>query len=151
MKNSRQNRIKIPPAKRLRYLQLGQSMIEYTVVTVFGVLVLTTGPGGNVVIDLVDAIRSNYEGYTYAVSLSDYPDKENTAALIALYYSQGMPTEQIQYLLDSPEDMFKEIMNYNVNNFPRVQEGRDLLEGLRDNDDLCSHHCPLSFAPTSPF
>ncbi len=56
--------------------QQGQSMVEYTIVLVFGVMVLTTGPGGDVTKDLLDVIKSNFEGYSYAVSLSEYPDHD---------------------------------------------------------------------------
>jgi len=111
-------------------------MVEYTVVTVFGILVLTTGPGGDVIIDLTNAIRNNFDGYTYAVSLSDYPDKESPADLVALYNSQGMPPEQIAYLVDVPTDLINDILNYNIGSFPSIQEGLDLLDdvGLNPGD-----------------
>lgn len=125
--------------------QRGQSMVEYTVVTVFGILVLTTGPGGNVIVDLTNAIRNNFKGYTYAVSLSDLPDKDDPASLSALYTSQGMPAEQIEYLVDLPEDLISEVLNYNVGSLPSVQEGLDLLDSVGTSvSDFCGEGCPLS-------
>ncbi len=61
----------------LRSRQTGQSMVEYTVVLVFGVLVFTTGPGANVLTDLYNVMQDNYKGYSYAVSLSEYPDHDS--------------------------------------------------------------------------
>lgn len=125
--------------------QRGQSMVEYTVVTVFGILVLTTGPGGDVIIELTNAIRNNYEGYSYAVSLSDYPDQEDPVSLVALYNSQGMPAEQVAYLVDVPTDLVNDILNYNIAGFPSIQEGLDLLNGVGLGvDDFCGAGCPLS-------
>ncbi len=121
---------KKPAIHRNLLRQKGQSMVEYTVVTVFGILVLTTGPGGDIIIDLTNAIRNNFDGYTYAVSLSDYPDKESPADLVALYSSQGMPPEQIAYLVDVPTDLINDILNYNIGSFPSIQEGLDLLNNV---------------------
>jgi hypothetical protein len=120
-------------------------MVEYTVVTVFGILVLTTGPGGNVVMDLTRAIRNNYDGYSYAVSLADYPDKEDPISLISLYNSQGMPIDQVKYLADYPEDLINDMLSYNIGNFPSVQDGLDLLDDVGLGvDDFCGEGCPLS-------
>lgn len=125
--------------------QLGQSMVEYTVVTVFGILVLTTGPGGDVIIQLTDAVRDNFDGYTYAVSLSDIPDKEDPITLIAHYNSQGMPIDQVQYLVDYPEDLLNDIMSYPVGTLPSVGEGLDLLDSVGLGvSDFCGEGCPLS-------
>lgn len=129
------------------FRQLGQSMVEYTVVSVFGVLVLTTGPGRGVIEDLTNAVRNNYEGYTYAVSLSDYPDKDNPLELVTLYNSQGMPPEQVAYLVDVPTDLINDILNYNISGFPSVQEGLDFLDGVGLSfTDFCppADGCPLS-------
>ncbi len=53
--------------------QYGQAMVEYTVILVFGLLLLL-GPGGDVLRDLADVMRNNYRGYTYALSMSPLPD-----------------------------------------------------------------------------
>lgn len=60
----------VPKLKRFQY---GQSMVEYTVVLVFGVMVLTTGPGGDVILELLDVLKNKYQGYSYAMSLSTPP------------------------------------------------------------------------------
>lgn len=123
--------------------QKGQSMVEYTVVSVFGILVLTTGPGGDVVVDLTNAVRNNFDGYTYAVSLSDYPEKENLTELLALYTSQGMPDDQIDYLMGPPPvadigELINEISQYNIGSFPSIEDGLNLLDdiGLSPGDFL---------------
>ena len=51
----------------------GQSMVEYSVILAFGVLVLM-GPGGDVMLDLREAMKNKYRGYSYAMSLSTMPD-----------------------------------------------------------------------------
>lgn len=120
-------------------------MVEYTVVTVFGILVLTTGPGGNVILDLTRAVRNNFDGYVYAVSLSDYPDKEDPFTLISFYNSQGMPVEQISYLVDAPEDLINDILEYNIGSFPNVKDGLNLLNNVGLGvKDFCGEGCPLS-------
>jgi hypothetical protein len=57
--------------------QAGQGMVEYIVVLVFGVMLLTTGPGGDVLLDLLAVLNDNHQGYSYATSLSTLPDYDN--------------------------------------------------------------------------
>ena len=147
MKNIKPDIPKGAIRQKALFRQLGQSMVEYTVVSVFGVLVLTTGPGRGVIDDLTNALRNNYNGYTYAVSLSDYPDKDNPLELVTLYNSQGMPPEQVAYLVDVPTDLINDILNYNIGSFPSVQEGLDFLDGVGLSfTDFCppADGCPLS-------
>lgn len=124
------------------FRQKGQAMIEYTVVSVFGILVLTTGPGRNVILDLTNAIRDNYDGYSYAVSLSDYPDKENYLDLISMYNDQGMPSERREYLTDNPNDMVRELAGYALTSIPGVTQGLDMADSIgldpMDFCDICS-------------
>ena len=124
------------------FRQKGQAMIEYTVVSVFGILVLTTGPGRNVILDLTNAIRDNYDGYSYAVSLSDYPDKENYDLLIKMYNDQGMPSERREYLTDNPNDMVRELAGYALTSIPGVTQGLDMADSIgldpMDFCDICS-------------
>lgn len=138
------NIIKTVPMRSL-LRQRGQSMVEYTVIAAFGILFMTTGPMRPVIDDLADAIRNNYDGYSYAVSISEIPDKEDPFTLIAHYNDQGMPIEQVQYLVDFPEDLINEILNYNTGSFPSVQDGLDLLDEVGLGvDDFCGAGCPLS-------
>jgi len=124
------------------FRQKGQAMIEYTVVATFGILVLTTGPGWGVIEDLEDAVRNNYDGYSYAVSLSDYPDKENYLDLINMYNDQGMPSDQREYLTDNPNDMVRELAGYALTSIPGVTQGLDMADSIgldpMDFCDICS-------------
>ncbi len=62
--------------------QLGQGMVEFTIVLVFGVMVMTIGPGGDVLLDLLGVMNDKYQGYSYATSLSTLPDHDNLAAYL---------------------------------------------------------------------
>jgi len=53
--------------------QRGQGMVEYTIVTSLGILVLL-GPGADVINWTMAAIKDNYQGYSYAMSLSQWPE-----------------------------------------------------------------------------
>ena len=53
--------------------QYGQAMTEYTVILAFGLMVLL-GPGIDVLKEMANVLRRNYEGYSYAISLSPLPD-----------------------------------------------------------------------------
>ncbi len=57
-----------------RRLQFGQSMVEYTVVIAFGILTLSTDLVQDEVDILMATIHQNYAGYSFALSISDYPD-----------------------------------------------------------------------------
>ncbi len=123
--------------------QTGQAMVEYTVVTVFGVLVLTTGPGGDYILKLTNAVRANYDAYSYAVSLSDYPDKENYIELIAMYNDQGMPSYQREYLTDSPAQLIEDLKGLALGALPAEVTGvTSLLDsaglGLADFCSFCT-------------
>lgn len=62
--------------------QLGQGMVEYVVVLMFGVMVLTIGPGGDVLLDLLAVMHDNHQGYSYGTSLSDLPQYDNLGEYI---------------------------------------------------------------------
>jgi hypothetical protein len=53
--------------------QAGQGMVEYTIVTSLGILVLL-GPGTDVIQYTLRSIQDNYQGYSYAMSLSQWPE-----------------------------------------------------------------------------
>jgi hypothetical protein len=136
--------------RRLRQLlhrQLGQSMIEYTVVVTFGVLTLTTGPMRDVIVDdLIPAVRNNYEGYSYAVSLSDYPDGSDCTVIEPLLVAQGLTASQAEALCGGdPAAMFDEIKSYVSGSIP------DLSSGIDDIGDMVGLS-PSSFLEgISPF
>ncbi len=58
----------------------GQGMVEFIVVLVFGVMVMTIGPGGDVLLDLLGVMNDKYQGYSYAASLSDLPQYDSLGA-----------------------------------------------------------------------
>lgn len=89
--------------------QRGQAMVEYIIVVSFGVLVLVAGD--DVILRLRDVIRNNYDGYSYAVSLSEYPDAGNSLEYRAMLEDQGVPEETIDYLTDDPTDMVNELLD----------------------------------------
>ena len=94
--------------------QLGQGMVEFIVVLVFGVMVMTIGPGGDVLLDLLGVMNDKYQGYSYATSLSTLPDHDNLAAYIL--EENGL----------SPSFLVDEIRNYTT--FPSLESfSKDLL------------------------
>jgi len=105
---------------KLKHSQRGQSMIEYTVVAVFGILTITTGPMKDTITDVRDAIRSNYAGYTYAISFSDLPDSDSVGAYETLLESQSDPSHQktneliARLTQHAPSAYHNEIKTYNV-------------------------------------
>ncbi len=114
---------------RLRGLrQAGQAMVEYVIVVAFGVLLIVgigaeDGPLSAVVGDAVDAVQSNYEGYSFAVSMSDYPDVDSSLEYRDLLEAQGIPEDRIDYLTDDPTDLVNDLVNeYVVANLPGLGE-----------------------------
>ncbi len=114
--------------KFLEKKQQGQGMVEFIVVLVFGVMVLTIGPGGDVLLDLLAMLNDKYQGYSYAVSLSELPSHDSLGA----------------YLIDNdvvdpidPNDLVNEINSYlnfpSLDTFPEdlMPDGpEDILDGM---------------------
>lgn len=50
--------------------QLGQSMVEYTIVVGVSILILIQGGSSSPVAEVVKAIKSAYQGFVYAISLA---------------------------------------------------------------------------------
>jgi len=71
--------------------QRGQGMVEYTVVTSLGILVLL-GPGVDVIRWTMDTIKNNYQGYSYAMSLSQWPEFNLASTADPIVFS--LPAEQ---------------------------------------------------------
>lgn len=98
--------------------QRGQGMVEYVVVLVFGVMVMTVGPGGDVLLDLLGVMNDKYQGYSYATSLSTLPDHDNLA----------------DYMIDSgiidPGDLvnaLEEYTSFPTLDVPDLDMGKDYL------------------------
>ena len=114
-------------------------MIEYTVVLMFGVLTLTTGPMKDQVKIVMDTIRDNYTGYSFAMSLSDIPDSNTHNDYYALLDGQNVPDELKQKLTDrtsnnslrSPSDYQREIRNYNIAPPPVQRTIRQAVNSMR--------------------
>ena len=101
--------------------QRGQSMIEYIVVTAFGLMILL-GPGVDLMREeLPKVLRDNHRGYSYAISLSSLPPygtgEEYRNAMVAAGIDQATidalgvdpvedaMLEQIQAYLDVKEQI----------------------------------------------
>lgn len=128
--------------------QQGQSIIEYTVISATLITMLLALNGTDVIANLNNAIKNNYDGYSYAVSLSDYPDKKKLSELILMYRDQSMPEEQITYLTDDTEQLVNDLKSFSLTSFPGVSEGLDFLDGiglgLTDFCDFCTGN-PFDF------
>jgi hypothetical protein len=64
--------------------QRGQGMVEFTIVLVFGVMLMTIGPGGDVLLDLLGIMNDKYQGYSYATSISEMPPYDTIGEYIAV-------------------------------------------------------------------
>jgi hypothetical protein len=101
-------------------------MVEYVIVVAFCLLVLTSDPAVNVIQQLLDAMKNNYRGYSYAVSLSDWPDASTLDELMALLREQaeehGMSNDEIAALLlekaDPPEPWLQAYETFIGDSFP---------------------------------
>tara|TARA_B100001250_G_C19727840_1_gene756943 strand:- start:61 stop:480 length:420 start_codon:yes stop_codon:yes gene_type:complete len=94
--------------------QLGQAMVEYTIVVVVGILLITTGPMRDIVGQLAEAINNNYKGYSYAMSLSDLPMADDQTKYTKLLNSMGVDQELQDILIDDPAAYHTAIKKYNI-------------------------------------
>ena len=121
--------------------------MEYTVISSILVLALLV-VDGDIIVKLNNAIKQNYDGYSYAVSLSEYPDKKKISDLIDMYDGQNMPQEQRDYLTDDTAELVEDLKNFSLTSFPGLSEGLDLLDnmglGFSDFCDFCTGN-PFDF------
>lgn len=115
---------------RLKFKQLGQSMTEYTVVLVFGVMTLTTGPGGDVMQDLLAVLKKNYEGYSFAVSLSETPDYDSADDYALALASYGVENEQIDKLAIDTTAMLAGAGLFNTDPSDQLDEFKESLPDI---------------------
>jgi hypothetical protein len=130
-----------------RRRQFGQGMVEYTIVTSLGILVLL-GPGADVISWTMSVIKNNYQGYSYAMSLSQWPEFDIRSATPIEIASGWDPTGQGKLgdtgtrgsnipVYTPPdtrvEDFF--VNNYRVWLAPRVGEERATLLAGPDISD----------------
>lgn len=109
MKNDRPGRFRRPQAH-----QCGQAMIEYIVVTAFGLMILL-GPGVDLLREeLPKVMRDNHRGYSYAISLSSLPPYGTGEAYRIAMAAEGIDQATIDALgVDPIEDaMLEQIQQY---------------------------------------
>jgi hypothetical protein len=91
------------------FRQQGQGMVEFTIVLVFGVMVMTIGPGGDVLLDLLGVLNDKYQGYSYAASLSEMPQYdtigEYAAAVGPDYVDPAALIGEIGNYVEFPTDL----------------------------------------------
>ena len=99
--------------KRGRYSQLGQAMTEYTVILAFGLMVLL-GPGIDVLKEMANVLRRNYEGYSYAISLSPLPDYGTGVDMRTAMISEEIDQATIDQLGVDPleDEMLEQLAAY---------------------------------------
>lgn len=124
--------------KHLPRRQKGQSMTEYTVVLVFGVLALTTGPSGDVMQDLVEVMKKNYSGYSYAISLSEPPDYDNANDYAIALDGHGLEDAEIDRLAVETPELLSGLKTYNKDPNAQLKKVTDIKDTL------------LEEIPTSP-
>jgi hypothetical protein len=83
-----------------RRQQLGQSMVEYTIVIAFGILTMSSTPMKNAVASLMATISQNYEGYSFAISISDYPDSDSASDYWDMLEDQSVNKDMRHVLTD---------------------------------------------------
>ena len=93
----------MPKTRRFSTHQKGQGMVEYVVVLMFGVMLLTIGPGGDALLDLLAVFHNNYQGYSYAASLSDLPQFDSLGEYIL--DAQGENIDAVENKLDELYNM----------------------------------------------
>jgi len=104
----------------------GQSMTEYTIVLVFGVLALTTGPSGDVMKKLADVMKANYAGYSYAMSLSEPPDYDSAEQYKAVLKANGVSDAEIQMLAVKTSDLMTDLKAYNKDPTTQLKKVEDI-------------------------
>ena len=88
-------------------------MVEYTIVLVFGVLALTTGPGGDVMLELLQTVKKNYQGYSFGISMSEAPDFDTPADLRSYLRDNDVADDRIDRLAVNTSDLYDELEPYN--------------------------------------
>ena len=88
-----------------RHRQSGQAMTEYTIILFFGLMVLL-GPGIDVLKELANVMRRNYEGYSHAISLSPLPDYDSGAQMRLALQDEQIDQATIGQLAVDPLDDF---------------------------------------------
>lgn len=86
-----------------RRQQLGQSMVEYAIVISLGILTISSAPMRDFVDGLMATIHQNYAGYSFALSLSDYPDDVTVSAYWTMLDGQAVNEDMRHVLTDKSQ------------------------------------------------
>ena len=79
-----------------------------------GILLVTTGPMRNVITELADAIKNNYNGYSYAISLNDIPMSDKLQDYEKILKNMNVEQELQDILIDDPVTYHAAIKKYNI-------------------------------------
>ncbi|MFQ5658867.1 MAG: hypothetical protein ACE5GZ_00465 [Gammaproteobacteria bacterium] len=115
--------------------QIGQSMVEYTIVLVFGVLALTTGPSGDVMQDLLKVIKQNYEGYSYGISLSELPDFDSATEYKNALKQHGVPPQEIDRLAVETSKLYPDLKPYNKDPVAQLKKLQSIKKAKKQLQD----------------
>lgn len=118
-------------------------MIEYTIVVGLGVMALTAAmsSGGSEQASnfpdtysakeaLWQRMRDHYTGYSYAISLSEYPDANTLTDLDTLYTNQGLPQDLIDYMNDYPSSYINALGNFANSSIPGLGQGLNMINSV---------------------
>ncbi len=127
--------------------QLGQAMVEYTIVVVVGILLITTGPMRDIVSQLAEAINNNYKGYSYAMSLSDLPMADDQTKYTKLLNSMSVDQELQDILIDDPAAYHAAIKKYNIPQPPSPTQVINKLKKEAEDKVNSGFNTARSFMP----
>lgn len=109
--------------------QRGQAMTEYVIVTFFG-LIFFFGPGLDILEELANVIRRNYEAYSYAVSVSPLPDYPTGGEMETALQDAGIDAATIAQLSVDPAE---KAVDEQLQKFTNLKEQLDqALSGFTD-------------------
>ncbi len=106
-------------------------MTEYTVVLFFGVMTLTSGYMGDAVGQLTDVIKKNYQGYTFAISMSEPPDFDSAADQQTAWAdpANGRSSEESDRLAGaSAASLYTDLKTYNKDPLKQIKSGINSLK-----------------------
>ena len=98
--------------------QRGQSMAEYMVILTFGFFGLLYVD--DALVELLDTVHENYRGYSYAVSLSEYPDYDSI-------YEYGMDSSEARQARERVEGMMDSFEDIVGVGFPDLEDFEDIV------------------------
>ncbi|GEM_PF-5969164 len=124
------------PVRDVRRWQKGQSMVEFSIVCLFGVIVLGSIIPLLIEIDpsdgetsLIEAIRDNYRRYAFAMSVSELPDEYGSTLTNTGAINLGPAEQALDSLANglpaiqgfNPQQGLNGVINDVQNNFNQIQ------------------------------